>query len=70
MSLTLENCQELFDETKSSQELDFDIKKIFPSKTIKISLDFSIATLLKNFKKIPFYSSDHIMPLFIPPPNL
>lgn len=67
--LTLENNQELVDENKSSQELDFEIKKIFHIKGIKIYVDFSIATLLKNFKKIPFYFSDHIIPLFIPPPN-
>lgn len=67
--LTLENNQELIDENKSSQELDFEIKKIFPLKGIKICLDFSLATLLNNFKKIPFYYSDHIIPLFSPPPN-
>jgi hypothetical protein len=67
--LTLENNQELIDENKSSQELDFEIKKIFPLKGIKICLDFSLATLLNNFKKIPFYNSDHIIPLFSPPPN-
>jgi hypothetical protein len=67
--LTLENNQELIEENKSSQELDFEIKKIFPLKGIKICLDFSLATLLNNFKKIPFYYSDHIIPLFSPPPN-
>ncbi len=67
--LTLENNQELIDENKPSQELDFEIKKIFPLKGIKIYLDFSLATLLNNFKKIPFYYSDHIIPLFSPPPN-
>jgi hypothetical protein len=67
--LTLENNQELIDENKSSQELDFEIKKIFPLKGIKICLDFSLSTLLNNFKKIPFYYSDHIIPLFSPPPN-
>lgn len=67
--LTLENNQELIEENKSSEELDFEIKKIFPFKGIKIYLDFSLATLLNNFKKIPFYYSDHIIPLFSPPPN-
>lgn len=67
--LTIENNQELVDENKSSQELDFEIKKIFTIHGIKIISDFSISTLLKNFKKIPFYFSDHIIPLFIPPPN-
>jgi len=67
--LALENNQELIEENKSSEEIDFEIKKIFPLKGIKIYLDFSLATLLNNFKKIPFYFSDHIIPLFIPPPN-
>jgi len=67
--LTLENNQELIDENKSSQELDFEIKKIFPLNGIKIYSDFSLSTLLNNFKKIPFYYSDHIIPLFCPPPN-
>jgi len=66
---SIENNQELFDENKSSQELDFEIKKIFSSKGFRIYEDFSIAALLKNFKKIPFYFSDHIIPLFSPPPN-
>ena len=67
--LTLENNQELIDENKSSQELDFEIKKIFTVNGIKIISDFSISTLIKNFKRIPFYFSDHIIPLFSPPPN-
>ena len=67
--LTLENNHELIDENKSSQELDFELKKIFPLKGIKVYLDFSLSTLKNNFKKIPFYFSDHIIPLFIPPPN-
>ena len=67
--LTLENNHELIDENKSSQELDFELKKIFPLKGIKVYLDFSLSTLKNNFKKIPVYFSDHIIPLFIPPPN-
>ena len=67
--LTLENNQELIEENKSSEEIDFEIKKIFPLKGIKICLDFLLSTLLNNFKKIPFYYSDHIIPLFSPPPN-
>jgi len=67
--LSLENNQELIDENKSSQELDFEIKKIFTINGIKIISDFSISTLIKNFKGIPFYFSDHIIPLFSPPPN-
>jgi hypothetical protein len=67
--LTLENNLELIDENKSSQELDFEIKKIFHIKGIKLYVDFSLSTLIKNFKKIPFYFSDHIIPLFILPPN-
>lgn len=67
--LTIENNQELIDENKSSQELDFEIKKIFTINGIKIISDFSISTLIKNFKRIPFYFSDHIIPLFSPPPN-
>lgn len=67
--LTLENNQELIEENKSSQELDSEIKKIFTINGIKIISDFSISALIKNFKKIPFYFSDHIIPLFIPPPN-
>ena len=34
--LTIENNQELIDENKSSQELDFEIKKIFTINGIKI----------------------------------
>ena len=67
--LTLENNQELIEENNSSQELDSEIKKIFTINGIKIISDFSISDLIKNFKKIPFYFSDHIIPLFIPPPN-
>ena len=67
--LTLENNLELIDENKSSQELDFEIKKIFHIKGIKLYVDFSLSTLINNFKKIPFYYSDHIIPLFSPPPN-
>ena len=67
--LTLENNQELIEENKSSEEIDFEIKKIFTINGIKIISDFSISDLIKNFKKIPFYFSDHIIPLFIPPPN-
>jgi hypothetical protein len=67
--LTLENNQELFDEGKLTQEIDFEIKKIFHIKGIKLYVDFSLSTLINNFKKIPFYSSDHIIPLFSPPPN-
>jgi hypothetical protein len=67
--LTLESTQELFDESKSTQEIDFEIKKIFHIKGIKLYVDFSLSTLINNFKKIPFYYSDHIIPLFSPPPN-
>jgi len=67
--LTLENNQELIDENKSTQEIDFEIKKIFHIKGIKLYVDFSLSTLINNFKKIPFYYSDHIIPLFSPPPN-
>lgn len=67
--LALENNQELFDEGKSTQEIDFEIKKIFHIKGIKLYVDFSLSTLINNFKKIPFYYSDHIIPLFSPPPN-
>jgi hypothetical protein len=67
--LTLENNLELIDENKSSQELDFEIKKICTINGIKIISDFSISALIKNFKRIPFYFSDHIIPLFSPPPN-
>ena len=67
--LTLESTQELFDESKSTQEIDFEIKKIFTINGIKIISDFSISALIKNFKRIPFYFSDHIIPLFSPPPN-
>jgi hypothetical protein len=67
--LTLENTQELFDEGKSTPEIDFEIKKIFHIKGIKLYVDFSLSTLINNFKKIPFYYSDHIIPLFSPPPN-
>ena len=67
--LTLESTQELFDEGKSMQEIDFEIKKIFHIKGIKLYIDFSLSTLINNFKKIPFYYSDHIIPLFSPPPN-
>jgi hypothetical protein len=67
--LTLESTQELFDEGKSTQEIDFEIKKIFHIKGIKLYVDFSLSTLINNFKKIPFYYSDHIIPLFSPPPN-
>jgi len=67
--LALENNLELIDENKSSQELDFEIKKIFTINGIKIISDFSISDLIKNFKRIPFYFSDHIIPLFSPPPN-
>jgi hypothetical protein len=67
--LTLESTQELFDEGKSTPEIDFEIKKIFHIKGIKLYVDFSLSTLINNFKKIPFYYSDHIIPLFSPPPN-
>jgi hypothetical protein len=67
--LALENNQELIEENKSSEEIDFEIKKIFTINGIKIISDFSISTLIKNFKRIPFYFSDHIIPLFSPPPN-
>ena len=67
--LAIENNQELIEENKSSQKLDFEIKKIFPLNGIKIYSDFSLSTLINNFKKIPFYFSDHIIPLFSPPPN-
>ena len=67
--LTLESTQELFDEGKSTQEIDFEIKKIFHIKGINLYIDFSLSTLINNFKKIPFYYSDHIIPLFSPPPN-
>ena len=53
--LTLESTQELFDEGKSTQEIDFEIKKIFHIKGIKLYIDFYLSTLINNFKKIPFY---------------
>jgi hypothetical protein len=67
--LSLENNQELIDENKSSQEHDFEIKKIFTPSGIKIYLEFSMSPFIKNFRSIHFYFSDHIIPLFSPPPN-
>lgn len=65
-----ENNQELIDEKKETPENDTFLKKILPLRCIKVSIDSENANAIKNFRKITIYHSDHIIPVFIPPPNI
>jgi len=64
------NNQELIDEKKETPEYDTFLKKILPLRYIKVSIDSENTNAIKNFRKIPIYLSDHIIPVFIPPPNI